>query len=670
MSTGADGTVTITGAKDVRQDWQIDQRDPATEPGTIDIIFYTDPVDYPVGGEPAPNCVDTDGDPANPPASSVTCTFVSRVVTISGNRTSLIDASTNYHCCYQTGSSLGLFTIPLAATGGGGVDEIEGGATNDVISGGNANDLLVGGMGDDVIDGDEGSDSIFGDFPGGGPQSSGGNDTLRGGNGDDDVHGGGGNDNVDSGPGNDHDVGGGPGNDTVTTGDGNDVNVNGGPGNDVIDTGAGNDEAYGGPGDDVINLGDGNDYGQPDDGNVFRGQGIVAGIDVTNGGNGDDYILEFVDGHADTSDGGPGTDTVEYSAARNSTTVNDAVNISLDDQPNDGFSNGSASSSPDDRSNNFVGYEAVFTYVDETPVTATGNGAANDIEMNCLAAFGSFPAQTCDSSADNVDPGPGSDVVYTRGGPDTINSVDGAADYIHCGRGQDNATVDQLDTTVECENVVVRNVAAAAEDLPPAVAWVSPTPNSTLPNTTRTRFEATAVDDHGIAKVVFQVGTREVCTDTTAPYSCDYLPTGADLGRNTLIATAYDTSNQTATALNTATVPRFRARGLTATTKPKTDTSIPITFVTTGQLLLPPNVTPAQGCATGLVAVQFRNGRNTVSNRRVHLRKDCTYRSAVTFANLSRLQATAKTLEVRTSFTGNEVIARISAKIQRVTVRR
>jgi hypothetical protein len=42
---------------------------------------------------------------------------------------------------------------------------------------------------------------------------------------------------------------------------------------------------------------------------------------------------------------------------------------------------------------------------------------------------------------------------------------DGSADFVRCGPGDDSAEVDQLDTTVDCENVAVAQVRPAAAEL-------------------------------------------------------------------------------------------------------------------------------------------------------------------------------------------------------------
>jgi hypothetical protein len=633
------GAMTVNGASGSSQNWGFEE----SAPSQVDGYLYSDPVTYTAGGDPAPGCKDVDGGAGSPTLGAVDtdgtawvvrCTGVTKVVTTSGGSGSSIDA-------------LGLTAIPIDATGGVGNDALRGGAVNDTLTGGDGNDTLEGRAGDDAIDGGNGNDQLYGDYQSCDTCIPAGKDIMRGGNGIDQMRGGGNDDQIDSGAGADT-VAGNAGNDSINSGDGND-NVDGGDGNDTIATGAGDDQVSGGNGDDVITAGDGND--QIDSG---------SGTDSVDAGAGDDFVNELTDGYPDSVKGGPGHDGVLYVTSNNSS-VNDSVTSSFDDQANDGFHNLSGSASPDDPNNNFGSdVESLYLIANDTPLTATGSPAANEFDVWC-----------CDG-ADNVDPGPGPDVVRTWGGPDTINAVDGYPDFVNCGSGVDTAVLDQFDTQVACENVTVRQVPSAydiAEDTPPVVAWTSPTPSRLLPSSAKSRFEAMATDDRGVAKVVFLVGSREVCTDTTAPYQCDYLPKAADQGRNTLVAVAYDTAGQTATALNTATVPRFTARGMRSTTRPRKDTTAPYKFVTAGRLLIPSNLTPAEACVGGVVSVQFRAGRNTISNRRVPLAANCTFKSEVTFQKPERLKATAKTLEVLTRFTGNGVVSPRSAARERVTVR-
>lgn len=451
-------------------------------------------------------------------------------------------------------------------------------------------------------------------------------------------------------------INGGDGDDTLVGGAQNDTlngeagrdDIDGGSGADAISGGAGDDwYLYGGAGDDTLTGGDGDDYLDGGD-----------GTDNASGGAGDDWFSEAQDTGADTAVGGDGFDGVEYYPT--SAGAGDVVNVSLDGQANDGVVAGAGSSTTSDAGNNFgstgsAGIEQLYVYSGSTPVNVTGDSGVNQI--NVYTSTGKA----------TVDPGAGADTVSTGAADDTINAVDGYPDTVNCGPGNDTANVDQFDTTFNCETANRTATKSGFEDAPPSVLWVSPTLGSHgVSSTTPTTLEVAASDDRGISKVEFYVGSRLVCTVTAAPYRCSYLPLGSDMGRNTLTAVAYDTANQTAGALNQIIVPRFNAGSLSVRTTPVKDTKVPFRFTTSGKLTLPANVRSADGCKGGFVTVQFRAGKKTVSSRRVGVKPDCTYKSAVTFRIPGRLHP--KRLNVLVRFGGNAMLNPKSGKTLKVRV--
>jgi hypothetical protein len=105
-------------------------------------------------------------------------------------------------------------------------------------------------------------------------------------------------------------------------------------------------------------------------------------------------------------------------------------------------------------------------------------------------------------------------------------------------------------------------------------------------------------------------------------------------------------------------LPRVAPRRVTASSKPRRDTTAPFRFVTNGRVLRPSGVTRAAGCK-GKVAVQIKAApAKTISNRRVKLRRNCRYASTVTFKNASRFPQSGR-LEVHVRFQGND---RLKAK--------
>ncbi len=238
----------------------------------------------------------------------------------------------------------------------------------------------------------------------------------------------------------------------------------------------------------------------------------------------------------------------------------------------------------------------------------------------------------------------------------------------YCG-GTGTANVDQLDSVSSCTTVNTTQLAnTGLVNSPPAVAWVQPGENSTLSSSQPTTLQVTAsAGDHAITQVIFAVGERIVCIVKTAPYTCAYQPMGTDVGKNTLVAVAIDDQNISGTALRTVFVSPFKPKKLTASTRPKRIKHAPFVFKTTGRLILPAGVTPANGCV-GKITVTLKRGGKTVTTGLANLRRDCTYRSQVKVAFAKR-DKRPRSLRVFVFFRGNPTLSRIGARSYTVRVR-
>jgi hypothetical protein len=420
---------------------------------------------------------------------------------------------------------------------------------------------------------------------------------------------------------------------SATLGDGDDSldlsslslpgNVDGGNGDDQLygsragDTlrgAAGDDQVYGNEGNDTIDGGAGDDTLQGD-----------AGDDDVHGGTGVDSVSAFV-----TDPGGVG-DGPSSSAT-------------LDDQANDAFGGEGTDNVHSD-------VENVAVYTDHntaatTPsavTTLVGTAGANSLTVSGFAKG-------------NIDGGAGNDVLSGGAYDDTINAADGFADVVTCGGGNDTVTADQFDSISDsCENVTVRQVGSANDDKQPAVAWTSPADGATLPTTAPTTLTVNASDDKGIAKVQFLAGTRIVCEDATAPYTCSYTPTGADAGKQVLSAIAIDTSQNATTALRSVRVARFAPK-LSERLTPTRDVKAPYRFRVSGALTPPSGMSKAEACSSGRISTQYKAGRKTISTRRVDLKSNCTYSVTTTFNDRARF-GKATRLKVTVRFSGNTAIA-------------
>jgi len=174
--------------------------------------------------------------------------------------------------------------------GGAGDDHIIAGSGNDVVYAGSGNDVVFGGSGNDIVFGGAGNDHLYGQD---------GDDTIMGEEGDDFISGG-------------------PGADILAAGIGNDT-VHGDIGNDTIDGDIGDDNLDGGADDDVIMGRADNDRLSGGDGNDVLSDG--PGQDTVHGGDDADHVVAEADAANDIYDGGDGQDTLDYSTATLSVTI-------------------------------------------------------------------------------------------------------------------------------------------------------------------------------------------------------------------------------------------------------------------------------------------------------------------------------------------------------------
>jgi Big-like domain-containing protein len=151
----------------------------------------------------------------------------------------------------------------------------------------------------------------------------------------------------------------------------------------------------------------------------------------------------------------------------------------------------------------------------------------------------------------------------------------------------------------------------------------------------RQLIELDVADDVGTTTVSVFDDDGTICVLQAPPYSCTWNPTGADVGRATLLASAVDPAGLSSLAIVRVRVARFAA---TLTKRAKRSGHA---LRVTGRLVLPAAVTRAQGC-DGDVTVRVRKVRRTVA-----LTSRCTYSA--------RLRV--RTGRPRVRFAGNSVIA-------------
>ena len=122
-------------------------------------------------------------------------------------------------------------------------------------------------------------------------------------------------------------------------------------------------------------------------------------------------------------------------------------------------------------------------------------------------------------------------------------------------------------------------------------------------------IELDVSDDAGPVTVSLFDDDGTICTVSAAPYSCTWAPTGADVGRATLLASAVDSEGRSTLGIVRVRVGRFKA-DLTARRRGRR---------VSGRLVLPAAVERSLGCR-GDVTVRRGRVRRTVA-----LKRNCTY---------------------------------------------
>ncbi len=114
---------------------------------------------------------------------------------------------------------------------------------------------------------------------------------------------------------------------------------------------------------------------------------------------------------------------------------------------------------------------------------------------------------------------------------------------------EDNVELDRVIFTTDTTCVPTGtgdNCANPPDTTNPTVSITAPTAGSTVKNTVT--VQSTAADDVALAKVEFYIDGTLVASDTTTPYNYTFDTTTVSNGSHTILAKAYDTSQNTASA--------------------------------------------------------------------------------------------------------------------------
>jgi hypothetical protein len=186
--------------------------------------------------------------------------------------------------------------------------------------------------------------------------------------------------------------------------------------------------------------------------------------------------------------------------------------------------------------------------------------------------------------------------------------------------------------------------------------WTAPGAGADLSAGAATVLSVNAADDRGLTKVQIYDDDRLLCDMVAAPFNCAYQPRGGDVGRNTLVAVAFDGAGQSTSVVRAITVRRFAPRDMTLSLRPSRDRKAPYAFSMSGKITRPDPVSPSQGCS-GTVSFSVKKGTKVIQTKRVTLTRTCEYRTTFSFKT-----RTARSVRFQAKFSGNEVLSTASSK--------
>jgi hypothetical protein len=195
------------------------------------------------------------------------------------------------------------------------------------------------------------------------------------------------------------------------------------------------------------------------------------------------------------------------------------------------------------------------------------------------------------------------------------------------GDGVPDATDDCPTKPAATANGCAATPAAPRVNTPPVVRFRTPLSGTAIK--AAQTIELDVADDAGNPTVTVFDDDGQICALSGPPYNCTWRPSGADVGRATLLASAVDSDGRSTLGIVRVRVAKFEA-DLTRQVRGRR---------VTGRLVLPAAVGKRLGCR-GEVTV--RRGRTT---KTVALKRNCTYSARV-----------GRRGRVRARFGGNPVV--------------
>ncbi len=224
-----------------------------------------------------------------------------------------------------------------------------------------------------------------------------------------------------------------------------------------------------------------------------------------------------------------------------------------------------------------------------------------------------------------------------------------------CGSSLPVAAVaeDSLGQTATATSAIV----VACDTTPPVLT----PPTVKLPDNLRVirrsgaTITVTPVAERAIRSVEFFLGTRRVCRDTAAPYTCTIRPRSSEIGSQTVRVVVTDAAGLTGQDSRQVRVPRFTPRALRIEVERQNLSRNRVRRTVTATVVPPAGVARATACAGGRVATVVTRGRRTILDREVQLDRRC--RATVLRLTTRRSRSRALRYKASVRFGGTSVLA-------------
>jgi hypothetical protein len=159
----------------------------------------------------------------------------------------------------------------------------------------------------------------------------------------------------------------------------------------------------------------------------------------------------------------------------------------------------------------------------------------------------------------------------------------------------------------------------------------------------------------GVSSVVFLLGTRQVCRDVEAPYSCTIKPLSSEIGSQTVRVLVTDRAGLTGQDGRQVDVPKFEPRNLRLDLSSRKLKNGGVRRTVTATVLPPTGVARAAACADGRLATVVKRGKTTLVDRETELDDRC--RAVVTRVTAPRGKSRALRYQASVRFGGTTVLS-------------